>query len=47
MFYKLFSYLAEVDYNAQTEIFRISSRKVVHNFYYVREQLHLFGGLLQ
>lgn len=47
MFYKLFSYLADIDYDAQTGNFRIMSRKVVANFRNMREQLRFFGGLVQ
>ncbi|MDD5301353.1 MAG: glycosyltransferase family 2 protein [Gallionella sp.] len=47
LFYKLFSYLADIDYDAQTGNFRIMSRKVVTNFLRMREQLRFFGGLLQ
>lgn len=47
LFYKLFSYLADIDYDAQTGNFRIMSRKVVTNFLRMREQLRFFGGLVQ
>ncbi|MBK9161553.1 MAG: glycosyltransferase [Nitrosomonadales bacterium] len=47
LFYKLFSYLADIDYDAQTGNFRIMSRKVVVNFLGMREQLRFFGGLVQ
>ncbi len=47
LFYKLFSYLADTDYDAQTGNFRIMSRKVVENFRGMREQLRFFGGLVQ
>lgn len=47
LFYKLFSYLADIDYDAQTGNFRIMSRKVVKNFRHMREQLRFFGGLVQ
>lgn len=47
LFYKLFSYLADIDYDAQTGNFRIMSRKVVANFRNMREQLRFFGGLVQ
>jgi dolichol-phosphate mannosyltransferase len=47
MFYKLFSYLADIDYDAQTGNFRIMSRKVAVNFMLMREQLRFFGGLVQ
>lgn len=47
MFYKIFSYLADIEYDAQTGNFRIMSRKVVENFRLMREQLRFFGGLVQ
>jgi len=47
LFYKLFSYLADIDYDGQTGNFRIMSRKVVINFLRMHEQLRFFGGLVQ
>lgn len=47
LFYKLFSYLADIDYDGQTGNFRIMSRKVVESFLRMREQLRFFGGLVQ
>lgn len=47
MFYKLFSYLADIDYDGETGNFRIMSRKVVLNFLHMRERLRFFGGLIQ
>ncbi len=47
LFYKVFSYLADVEYDGQTGNFRIMSRKVVNNFRRMREQLRFFGGLVQ
>ena len=47
LFYKLFSYLADIEYDGQTGNFRIMSRKVVANFLRMREQLRFFGGLVQ
>ena len=47
LFYKLFSYLADIEYDGQTGNFRIMSRKVVVNFQRMREQLRFFGGLVQ
>lgn len=47
LFYRLFSYLADIDYDAQTGNFRIMSRKVVKTFRQMREQLRFFGGLVQ
>jgi dolichol-phosphate mannosyltransferase len=43
-FYRLFSYLADTDYDAEAGNFRIMSRKVVENFRRMREQLRFFGG---
>lgn len=47
LFYKVFSYLAEVDYDGEAGNFRIISRKVVESFRLMREQLRFFGGLVQ
>ena len=47
LFYKLFSYLADIEYDGQAGNFRIMSRKVVKNFRRMREQLRFFGGLVQ
>ncbi|MCR4302972.1 MAG: glycosyltransferase family 2 protein [Gallionella sp.] len=47
LFYKVFSYLADIEYDAQTGNFRIMSRKVVENLRTMREQLRFFGGLVQ
>lgn len=47
LFYKVFSYLADIEYDGQTGNFRIMSRKVVENFRLMREQLRFFGGLMQ
>ena len=47
LFYKLFSYLADIEYDGQTGNFRIMSRKVAVNFLRMREQLRFFGGLVQ
>lgn len=47
MFYKSFSYLADINYDPQTGNFRIMSRKVVENFRRMREQLRFLGGLVQ
>lgn len=46
LFYKLFSYLADMDYDGQTGNFRIISRKVVTSFREMRERLRFFGGLV-
>lgn len=45
-FYKLFSYLADMEYDGETGNFRIMSRRVVTNFRCMREQLRFFGGLV-
>ncbi len=47
LFYRAFSYLADIEYDAQTGNFRIMSRKVVENFRRIREQLRFFGGIVQ
>lgn len=46
LFYRLFSWLAEIDYDGQAGNFRIVSRKVVDSFRMMREQLRFFGGLV-
>jgi glycosyltransferase involved in cell wall biosynthesis len=46
LFYKLFSYLADMDYDGQTGNFRIVSRKVVNSLRTMRERLRFFGGLV-
>ena len=47
LFYRIFSYLADIDYDGDAGNFRIMSRKVVLNFNRMREQLRFFGGLMQ
>jgi dolichol-phosphate mannosyltransferase len=47
MFYRVFTYLADIDYDGETGNFRIMSRKVVDSFCKMREQLRFFGGLVQ
>lgn len=47
LFYRLFSYLADIKYDGDSGNFRIMSRKVVINFCQMREQLRFFGGLIQ
>lgn len=47
IFYKIFSYLADLEYDGETANFRIMSRKVVMNFRRIGEQLRFFGGLMQ
>lgn len=46
LFYKVFSYLADMDYDGEIGNFRIISRKVVINFRVMRERLRFFGGLV-
>jgi len=47
LFYKGFSYLADIDYDGESGNFRIMSRKVVSSFCLMRERLRFFGGLIQ
>lgn len=47
LFYKAFSYLADIEYDGEVGNFRIMSRKVVDSFKEMREQLRFFGGLVQ
>jgi polyisoprenyl-phosphate glycosyltransferase len=47
LFYKIFSYLADIKYDGDSGNFRIMSHKVVANFRTMREQLRFFGGLVQ
>lgn len=46
LFYRIFSYLADIEYDAETGNFRIISKKVVKSFRLMREQLRFFGGLV-
>lgn len=46
LFYRLFSYLADIKYDGDSGNFRIMSRKVVVSFCAMREQLRFFGGLV-
>lgn len=46
LFYKLFSYLADMNYDGQTGNFRIISRKVIDTFCNMNERLRFFGGLV-
>jgi len=43
LFYKLFSYLADIEYDGASGNFRIMSRKVVESFRRMSEQLRFFG----
>lgn len=47
LFYRIFSYLADIKYDGESGNFRIVSRKVVANFRRMGEQLRFFGGLVQ
>ena len=47
LFYKIFSYLADIEYDGASGNFRIISRKVVASFRRMGEQLRFFGGLVQ
>jgi glycosyltransferase involved in cell wall biosynthesis len=47
MYYKVFSYLADMPYDGEVGNFRIMSKKVVDNFKSMREQLRFLGGLVQ
>ena len=46
LFYRLFSYLTDINYDGKSSNFRIVSRKVVDNFCLMRERLRFFGGLV-
>jgi polyisoprenyl-phosphate glycosyltransferase len=46
LFYQVFNYFTDLQYNAEVGNFRIISRKVVQNFCLIREQLRFFGGLI-
>lgn len=46
LFYRLFSWLADVEYDGQSGNFCIVSRKVVASLRTMRERLRFFGGLL-
>lgn len=47
MYYKVFSYLADIKYDGEVGNFRIMSRLVVENFKRMGEQLRFLGGLVQ
>jgi len=47
VFYKIFSYLADIKYDGDSGNFRILSRKVLVAFCQMREQLRFFSGLIQ
>jgi len=46
LYYKVFNYLSDMEYDGETGNFRIVSRKVVNSFRTMREQLRFFGGLV-
>lgn len=46
VFYRLFSYLADIEYDGDAGNFRLISRKVVENCRLMREQLRFFGGIV-
>ena len=46
LFYKVFNYLTEVNYDGETGNFRIVSRKVANAYRTMRERLRFFGGLV-
>jgi len=46
LFYKIFRFLTDIEYDGDTGNFRIMSRTVVANFRRMREHLRFFGGLV-
>lgn len=46
LYYLVFNYLADMNYDGETGNFRIMSRKVVESFCTLRERLRFFGGLV-
>lgn len=46
LYYMIFNYFADMNYDGETGNFRIISRKVVVSFRAMREQLRFFGGLV-
>jgi dolichol-phosphate mannosyltransferase len=46
-FYRVFSYLADIDFDGNVGNFRIMSRQVAACYCSMREQLRFFGGLMQ
>lgn len=46
LFYKIFRYLTEMNYDGDSGNFRIISRKVVDNYLRMGERLRFFGGLI-
>lgn len=47
LFYRIFSYLADIEYDGVSGNFRIMSHTVVENYRRMGEQLRFFGGLVQ
>lgn len=46
IFYRIFGYLADIDYDGEVGNFRIISRQVVESLRLMRERLRFFGGLV-
>lgn len=46
LFYRVFSYLSDIEYDGRTGNFRIMSRAVVENFRRFREQMRFLGGVV-
>jgi dolichol-phosphate mannosyltransferase len=46
LFYRVFSYLSDIDYDGRTGNFRIMSRRVVQNVRRIREQMRFLGGMV-
>jgi len=46
LFYRIFAWLADMDYDPAVGNFRIVSRKVIDGFRSMREQLRFFGGMV-
>jgi len=46
LFYKLFAWLADMDYDPEVGNFRIISRKVINSCTGMRESLRFFGGMI-
>lgn len=45
-YYKIFAYLADIEYDGDVGNFRIISRNVINNYRLMRERLRFFGGLV-
>lgn len=46
LFYKVFNYFTELEYDSEVGNFRIISRRVAENYRLIREQLRFFGGIV-